>query len=175
MTLANDLATDSTVDTVFALRRANARTLASDCHDVGRAFIEESAYWGKAELAMWLLGPYSQLAQDVRDIAPCSRPSLRQIDVLTIENVIDNARAEVLHALERLEDPETASDVAFTMIAAGFVAQTVDTRGVAGWVPTTAARRLADRVLSLFVAAFMSTVFASAGMTESASSFPVAA
>jgi hypothetical protein len=150
---------DSTVDTIFALRRTTGRSLASDCYDVGRAFVDESPFWGKAELAMWLLGPYSQVAQDVREVAPASRPSLRQIDVCTVQQVIANAHAEVLYALQRLEDPEAAADLAFEMIAAGFIAQTVDANGASAWVPTTAAHRLADRVISLFVADFMTRVF----------------
>ncbi len=149
---------DSADDTVFAVRNRAAHHLASDCLEAGQAFMEESAYWEKAQLAMWLLGPYSAVAQNVEALPPSSRPQMRHIDANTIANVIDNARAEVEFKLERLHDPLTSSDVALTMIEAGFVAPIVDANGAGGWAPTTTAHRLADRVLSLFVAAFLSQV-----------------
>lgn len=165
MTFATDFARDSGMmdsvgNTVLALRRGHARSLAFDCLEAATAFMEEAPYWGKAELAMWLLGPYSQVVQDMHEAPQSARPSLRQLEAEEVERLIDGAHAEVREALARLEDAETASDVAFAMITAGFVAPTVDRDGTDGWAPTTAARRLADRVLSLFVADFMTRVFA---------------
>lgn len=154
-----DSDSESTDATVFALRRMVVRQLSNDCQEAGEAFMNESQYWEKAQLAMWLLGPYSSVAQDVESMPPSSRPQLRHIDANTIANVIDNARAEVQYHLNRLYDPSESSEVVFEMIEKGFVSPIVDTNGAAGWAPTTTAHRLADRVLSLFVAAFLSQVF----------------
>jgi hypothetical protein len=143
---------ESTNDTVYQLKGVNVRAVAEQCLEVAQAFLDEAPYWGKPELAMWLLGPYSQVARHVHAIEVSAPPSLRQIDALTVENLLANAREEVLHALERLHDPSTSDDVAFAMISAGFVTEIVDAHGRTAWLPTPAARRLADRVLSLFVA-----------------------
>lgn len=165
-----DTVLDSADDTVFALRHSGARRFAADCLAAGQAFIEESQYWDQPQLAMWLLGPYSQNAQDVVSLPPSSRPQLREI-CATSTMVIDDARDEVSDKLDRLYDASTSSDVVFSMIEAGYVAQIVDANGATGWAPTTTASRLADRVLSLFVAAFLSTVFEG----QSESQMPLAA
>ena len=166
--MQHEAVANSTDDTLFALRNTGARMLASDCLEAGNAFVEESAYWDKAQLAMWLLGPYSACAQNVEELPPSSRPQLRHLDANTISNVIDNARAELSHKLARLYDSTSSSDVVFSMIENGMVAIVVDANGVSGWAPTTTAHRLADRVLSLFVAAFLSQVLGRSSLSEMA-------
>lgn len=145
---------DSSNESVPAPRR-----LAADCLEAGKAFMQESPSWGKQQLAMWLLGGYAAVAQNVEALPPSARPEPRHVAPETIANVMNNARAEVQRELDRLYDPSTSSEVALAMIEAGFVAPIIDANGAAGWAPTTSARRLADRVLSLFVAAFMSQSF----------------
>lgn len=154
MARTENFAVESMVDTLVALRNgADTYTVAAACREAALSFVNDAPYWGKAELAMWLLGSYSFAAVDVGDEnAPTSRPTLREIDVRTVHDLIDRARAEVLDSLEQLRDGDGAANIAFKMISSGFVARSVDADGVAGWVPTTKARRLADRVLSLFVA-----------------------
>ncbi len=147
--------TDGSDDTIFALRQLAARRLATDCLETAQAFMDESHSWGKQQLAMWLLGAYTAVAQNVEALPPSTRPEPRHVAPETIANLIDNARAEVQFKLDRLNDPWTSADVALEMIEAGFVAPIIDANGASGWAPTTSARRLADRVLSLFVAAFM--------------------
>lgn len=150
----SDLA--SHVDTVYALpRESSALHLADNCRDAALVFVNESPFWGKAELAMWLLGPYSQAAHRVGARPEQAPPALREIDLAEIEHLLACARAEVLDALERLRDPELAARTVFAMIASGFVAGCQDARGGTGWVPTTNARRLADRVLSLFAVDYL--------------------
>ncbi len=151
-----DLAHPSHVDTVFALPRESGMHHAADAaREAALVFVNESAYWGKAELAMWLLGPYSQAAHRVSARPEQAPPALREIETVEIDRLLACARAEVLDALERLADPEHAARTVFAMLAAGFVVACQDTNGATGWVATTTARRLADRVLSLFAADYL--------------------
>src|SRR6185295_17952761 len=148
---------DSNLDTILTLPDQTATfTVANACRETALVFLNESQRWGKAELAMWLMGPYAQLTQYV---PVCSRkksgevvrpvPLLREIDARMVERVITSARAEILATLGRMSDVEGGASFAFTMLSAGFVARCEDSSGQSGWIPTTDARRLADRVLSL--------------------------
>jgi hypothetical protein len=80
---------------------------------------------------------------------------LREIDARMVDRVIKNAYEEVMAAMERTLDAEGGASFAFTMLSAGFVARCEDRGHVAGWVPTSDARRLADRVLSLVAADYL--------------------
>jgi hypothetical protein len=156
-------ASDSTVDTILTLpEQVDAMKMAEACRGTALAFLNDSDRWGKAELAMWLMGPYAQLTQYV---SPFSRrrsgenakpvPMLREIDARMVDRVIKNAREEVMATLERMSDAEGGASFAFTMLSAGYVARCEDRGHVAGWVPTSDARRLADRVLSLLAADYL--------------------
>jgi hypothetical protein len=163
MPSAPPAAYDSNVDTILTLpEQMDALKIADACRATALQFLNEAERWGKAELAMWLMGPYSQLTQYV---SPFSRrrtgenarpvPMLREIDARMVDRVIKNAREEVLATLERTNDVEGGASFAFTMLSAGYVARCEDRGHVAGWVPTTDARRLADRVLSLLAADYL--------------------
>lgn len=154
---------ESTVDTILTLpEQTGSMAVAEDCRAAALAFLNDSAHWGKAELAMWLMGPYSQLTQYV---SPYSRrrsgefarsaPMLREIDVRMVDRVIKSAHEEVIATLKRTNDAEGGASFAFTMHAAGFIARCEDRGHIAGWVPTSDARRLADRVLSLLAADYL--------------------
>lgn len=154
---------DSNVDTILTLPETTGATaLADACRATALAFLNESDRWGKAELAMWLMGPYAQLTQYV---SPFSRrrngentravPLLREIDARMVERVIKSARDEVVATLARTGEAEGGTSFAFTMLASGFVARCEDRGRVTGWVPTSDARRLADRVLSLLAADYL--------------------
>lgn len=153
----------SNVDTILTLpKKTGALAIADECRRVALEFLNESQHWGKAELATWLMGSYSSLTQYA---SPYSRrrsgeyarpaPMLREIDVRMVERVIRSAREEVVAALTKTYEVEGGASFAFTMVAAGFVARCEDEGRVAGWVPTTDARRLADRVLSLLAADYL--------------------
>ena len=155
---------DANVDTILTLpEQASAIAIADACRTTALAFMNESKFWGKAELAMWLMGPYAQLTQYVAPIAQRRSgeyvarpvPLLREIDVRMVERVIRSAHEEVTKTLDAVADTEAASSFAFAMISAGFVARCEDKRKVPGWVPTSDARRLADRVLSLFAVDYL--------------------
>ena len=154
---------DSHIDTILTLpEKTGSIAIADACRSTALAFLNESAYWGKAELAMWLMGPYAQLTQFVSPFSrrrtgdgPRSVPLLREIDARMVERVIKTAHEEVLATLKRTSDAEGGASFAFTMLAAGFVARCEDRGHVAGWVPTSDARRLADRVLSLLAADYL--------------------
>jgi len=149
---------DSNIDTILTLpEQTGSLAIADACRSTALMFLNESEHWGKAELAMWLMGPYAQLTQYVAPLAQrrsgefVSRPVplLREIDVRMVERVIRSAHEEVSATLRRVAEAEAGASFAFTMLSAGFVARCEDRGHVAGWVPTTDARRLADRVLSL--------------------------
>ena len=154
---------DSNVDTILTLpERAGSNAIADACRETALTFINDSWCWGKAELAMWLMGPYAQLTQYILPTAIrrnglywCPVPLLRDIDAHVVERIIGNARAEIAETLRRMTDLEGAASFAFTMLWSGFVARCEDKSRTSGWVPTTEARRLSDRVLSLFAADYL--------------------
>jgi hypothetical protein len=153
----------SNIDTILTLpERTGSVAIADACRVTALAFLNESRHWGKAELAMWLMGPYDQLTQYV---APFARrrtgentrpvPMMREIDARMVDRVIRNAYEEVVSTLTRTHDVEGGASFAFTMLSSGFVARCEDHGRVAGWVPTSDARRLADRVLSLLAVDYL--------------------
>ena len=155
---------DSNVDTILTLpAQTGSVAVAAACRETALAFLNESDRWGKAELAMWLMGPYAQLTQYVAPHAQRRSgeyvarpvPLLREIDVRMVERVIRSAHDEVTNTLRHVSDAEAGPSFAFTMLAAGFVARCEDQGQVAGWVPTSDARRLADRVLSLLAVDYL--------------------
>lgn len=157
------VATESNVDTILTLpEQTGAVALANACRETALELLNDGDHWGKAELATWLMGPYSQLTQYVsphktRRNAEVQRPvpMLREIDARMVDRVLKNARAEVLEALRSTYDAEGGAAFASTMLSNGFVARCEDRSRVAGWVPTTDARRLADRVMSLLAADYL--------------------
>jgi len=163
MPSAPPAASDSDVDTILTLpEQTGALAMANACRETALAFLNESDRWGKAELAMWLMGPYAQLTQYVASATRRasgeflrSAPMLREIDVRMVERVIKSAREEVLETLRRTHVAEGGTSFASTMLEAGFVARCEDRDRNQGWVPTTDARRLADRVLSLLAADYL--------------------
>ena len=155
----------SNIDTILTLpEQTGSLAVANACRVTALAFLNEALHWGKAELAMWLMGPYGQLTQYVSPTArrrsgerARSAPLMREIDARMVDRVIRTAHDEVMGTLARMSDSDSegATSFAFTMLAAGFVARCEDRGQVAGWVPTTVARRLADRVLSLLAADYL--------------------
>jgi hypothetical protein len=157
------LSYDSNVDTILTLpEQTGSVAVAAACREAALAFLNESMHWGKPELATWLMGPYAQLTQYVpassrRKSGEISRPVplMREIDARMVERVIRSARQEVLGTLARTVDTEGGASFAFSMLSSGFVARCEDRGRNAGWIPTTDARRLADRVLSLLAADYL--------------------
>jgi hypothetical protein len=123
--------------------------LASDWRDAALRFISESHHWGKAELAIWLLetsGMFVGRSPSADEV----RLDSVHIDARLIEQMLENARQEVLAALD--EDPAT---VAFSAIAKEHVIRCTDEQDVSGWAPSGNVRRLADRVLALLAADYL--------------------
>lgn len=153
----------SNIDTILTLPdQTGSMAIANACRATALAFLNESLHWGKAELAMWLMGPYGQLTQYVLPLARRqsgervrSVPLMREIDARMVERVVKTAHEEVMTTLAQMSDAEGSASFAFTMLSAGFVARCEDRGQVAGWVPTSDARRLADRVLSLLAADYL--------------------
>lgn len=154
---------DEALDTILTLpEQTGSLAIAAACRDTALEFVNDAERWGKAELAMWLMGPYAQVTQYVPSTASRRSgeiarpiPLLREIDARMVDRVVKNARTEVLATLHRTKDPEGGASFAFSMLASGFVVRCEDRHHVPGWVPTTDARRLADRVLSLLAADYL--------------------
>lgn len=154
---------ESNIDTILTLpEQLDAVSVADACRVTALAFLNESQHWGKAELAMWLMGPYGQLTQYASPSArrrngdtPRPAPLMREIDARMVGRVIKSAYDEVMSTLRNLRESEPSTSFAFTMLSAGFVSRCEDRGHRAGWVPTTEARRLADRVLSLLAVDFL--------------------
>jgi hypothetical protein len=142
---------------------ASSLALATFFRETALSFMNEGEHWGKAELAMWLMGPFATCTQYVgrRSAAPLP-VLLREIDARFVDRMIAAARRAVTDRLERELATRTVGNFAFDMIEDGRVARCQDARGIDGWVPTATARSLADRVLSLFAADYLtrSPVFA---------------
>lgn len=93
---------DSNVDTILTLPRGTgALAIAAACRDTALAFLNEAEHWGKAELAMWLMGPYAQATQYAPDISSRKSgefvrtvPLLREIDARMVDRVIRSARSK---------------------------------------------------------------------------------
>ena len=157
---------DSSVDTLLTLpTHTDSVALAAACRDAALAFLNEGDRWGKAELAMWLMGAYAPLTQYHGTYArhrnvpvPAARPTtqLREIDASTIQDIIRETCAEVRATLELARGgPEGGASFAFGMMSAGFVVRCEDAHGQLAWLPTTVARRLTDRVLSLLAVDYL--------------------
>lgn len=134
-------------------KHTNVAALAEDCREVALAFLDESQFWGKAELATWLIGPYSRITQIDLMNRPAARagavPLLRDIDPEEIDQLIARTRERVVGVLLQIVDSDFRASFVAEMISAGFIARCDDRTGAEGWLPTTEARLLADRVLSL--------------------------
>jgi hypothetical protein len=143
-------------DTIITLpTEQTVEDVAEACRTAALSFINESGPWGKAELALWLMGPYAQLAhsESYRDREPAGFPSggllLRDIDARFVDRFTMTARDEVLRTVRSLHDPRQAEAFIWRMLETSFIAPCEDHLGANGWIPTPRAIRLADRVLSL--------------------------
>lgn len=156
----------SDVDTILTLpNQTSALSIAHSCRETALAFMEDSLTWGKGQLAMWLMGPYGQITQYTHAVERVTQsgryprvqaPMLREIDARMVDRVISSARDEVIARLAQMQD-EAEGEPAFVydMVSLGFVVRCEDARQIEGWVPSSTARRLADRVLSLFAADYL--------------------
>lgn len=161
----------SDVDTILTLpSQTSAIAVAQSCRDTATVFMEDALSWGKGQLAMWLMGPYGQITQYTHAVERMTQsgryprmqaPLLREIDARMVERVISSARDEVIARLAQTLDAGFGADGAgepafvYDMVSLGFVVRCEDARQIEGWVPSATARRLADRVLSLFAADYL--------------------
>lgn len=163
---AFDVSHASEVDTILTLpSQTTALAIAQSCRDTAMAFMEDSLSWGKGQLAMWLMGPYGQITQYTHAVERVTQsgryprmqaPLLREIDARMVDRVISSARDEVISRLAQTLDNEGGEPAfVYDMVSLGFVVRCEDARQIEGWVPSSTARRLADRVLSLFAADYL--------------------
>jgi hypothetical protein len=155
----------SDVDTILTLpSQTSAVAVAQNCRDTAMVFMEDSLSWGKGQLAMWLMGPYGQITQYTHAVERSTQsgryprmqaPLLREIDARMVDRVISSARDEVIARLGQMLDGEAEPAFVYDMVSLGFVVRCEDARQIEGWVPSSTARRLADRVLSLFAVDYL--------------------
>lgn len=162
---------DVDVDTILTLpSQTSALAVAQSCRDTAMVFMEDSLSWGKGQLAMWLMGPYGQITQYTHAIERITQsgryprmqaPLLREIDARMVDRVISSARDEVIARLGQMLDAGPGDSghgepgFVYDMVSLGFVVRCEDARQIEGWVPSATARRLADRLLSLFAADYL--------------------
>lgn len=156
---------DSDVDTILTLpSQTSAIAVATSCRDAAMAFMDDSLTWGKGQLAMWLMGPYGQITQYTHAVERMTQsgryprvqaPMLREIDARMVDRVISSARDEVIARLAQTLEGTGEPAFVYDMVSLGFVVRCEDARQIEGWVPASTARRLADRVLSLFAADYL--------------------
>lgn len=152
-------AVDGPLDTVVVLPRGfSGDDMARDCREIGLQFMNEASHWGKAELAMWLQGPYAIVtAHAKRALEPSLTggvPLIKEIDVRLVDRIIRAARTEVLENLAQVVTDQSSSFVLRALIA-GTVSRVEDGYSEPAWAPTSGTTRLADRVLSLFAVDYL--------------------
>lgn len=151
------------LDTLFTLPwQTSTMAIARACREVGLAFVNESASWGKADLTIWLMGPYARLlryasmaAGEATNEGGLPNMGLGDVDARFVDRILETARGDVVATLEAIGRVEDGAGFAFDMIASDYVVRCTDQSGAVGWAPTAAPRRLADRVLSLFAADYL--------------------
>jgi hypothetical protein len=146
-------------ETYFKLpEQVGVLSLATAFRETALDFMNQSEQWGKAELAMWLMGPYSHCTRhslSAREPAIDAPMLLREIDARFVDRVIGSARTSVLDVFSAELAAKNIGSFAYEMVEAGFVTRCQDSRGHEGWLPTTAPRRLSERILSLFAADYL--------------------
>lgn len=152
-------AVDGPIDTVIVLPQGfSGSDMARDCREIALQFMNEANHWGKAELAMWLQGPYAIVtAHAKRAFEPSlagGAPLIREIDVRLVDRIIRAARTEVLENLAQVVSDQSSSFVLRALIS-GTVSRVEDGYSEPTWAPTGGTTRLADRVLSLFAVDYL--------------------
>lgn len=149
------------IDTVIVLPNGfSCADMARNCREIATTFMNESSRWGKAELAMWLSGPYALATQYVKKeqeaglMAHASTPLIKAVDVRLVDRIIRAARTEVLEMLTQIVTDQSSSFVLRALIA-GSVVRCEDGYGEPAWAPAAGTTRLADRVLSLFAVDYL--------------------
>jgi hypothetical protein len=147
------------LDTVVVLPAGfSGEDMARECRETALDFMNEGARWGKAELAMWLQGPYALTTRYAKkENAPTLAgdvPLITQIDVRLVDRIIRAARTEVLENLNQLVGDQSSSFVLRALIA-GSVSRVEDGYSQPTWAPAAGTTRLADRVLSLFAVDYL--------------------
>ena len=141
-----------------------ARLLASDdrvlrlaerCRRAALSFTNGAELWTKADLAAWLVGPYTQATRG-GSLPPSSRSgrgARRSIEPAAVDELLADAHVRVLTVLENVAISRNKSSFAHHLVAEHALVRVADAAGVAGWMPVAAPRmRLAYRVLTLFAA-----------------------
>src|SRR5262245_22501443 len=92
---------ESSPDTVFILPwHRSVLALASDCREAAIRFMTDSRNWAKAELAIWLINSASTFAGRKNSLAEVKLDYMRDVDSRLVERILENARNEVLAALD---------------------------------------------------------------------------
>ena len=140
-----------------------AGAIASACREAGLQFLEGVAGdWGKADLALWLAGPYrdaTRFGAPIRgSTPPPPEPRMSAPGGLgaQIDRIVRETRWHVLASLEGLALPDGRHRFVDRALAASQIVARKDSEGCAVWVPVDVpGMRLTARVESLFAADYL--------------------
>lgn len=138
---------------------SSTASVAAECRDAWRSFVEHSEEWGKTDLVLWtygVLAPLTRFAEDAlssRVLGPAAvEHDFARVDVRFVDRLVRTARARVLDTLWSLETAEARVDFGYATLASGGVVACADARGRTGFVPSATRGPLAERVLALVAA-----------------------
>lgn len=148
------------IDTVVVLPKGfSCADMARNCRETAVTFMNEAPRWGKAELAMWLQGPYALATQYIKKeeqqtLVSGHGPLIKEVDVRLVDRIIRAARTEVLENLTQIITDQSSSFVLRALIS-GTVVRCEDGYREPAWAPAAGTTRLADRVMSLFAVDYL--------------------
>src|SRR5205807_2543900 len=114
--------------------------------------------WGPRELASWLVDQYEPATAATRTLVRRTRlpPGHRGVDGGALERVVLDTRARIFEMLPRCTEAWAGESFAREMVDGMLVIGVHDTTGAIGYAPVRYAEmRLVDRVVSLFVADYL--------------------
>ena len=156
------LAQHSSVPPMAILSVRNADVVDA-CRSAALGFVAGARDWDKREIAEWLTSQYRPLVIGMTQSAYKLTPAYgtlkavgsRRVEDEDLRDVVCSAQSEVLDMLRTIVERPSLATGRF-LIASGLVTRCMDDRGMVGWVPVARARmRLAERVMSLFAADFL--------------------
>jgi len=139
-------------------RETRVHAIVERCREAGVAFVQgTTGPFGPRELATWLVEHYEPATAPTRSIVRrSSPPGDRRIDEATLERVVLDARARLFEMLDKCTTAWSGESFARDMVDGKLVVGVQDEGGAIGYAPVRYRdMRLVDRVVSLFVADYL--------------------
>jgi hypothetical protein len=130
--------------------------LAAVCRSAFLLFMRGSDKWGKGELADWLTNHYARATCLDEEPAPSERKPSQSVQPHALRLLMRHARMDVLRGVEELLEHREDAPFLSRLVFRGYIVPVRDAAGGTGYAPTKACpMTLADRVLSLLAADFL--------------------